>query len=58
MWTEVCLGPINISVSKTEDEMVVGITSSIDMSLSMLWVIVKDREAWHAAVHGFAKSLT
>ena len=32
-----------------------GIISSMDMSLSKLWEIVKEREAWHAVVHGVAK---
>ena len=35
-----------------------GITDSMDMNLGRLWKIVKDREAWHAAVLGVAKNLT
>ena len=35
-----------------------GITNAMDMNLGKFWEVARDREAWHAAIHGIAKSLT
>ena len=52
------LGKIEGKKVVTEDEMVGGITSSVDMSLNNLWEIVKDKEAWKTAVHKVTKNWT
>ena len=42
----------------TEDEMAGWLTDSMDVSLSELWELVMDREAWRATIHGLTKSRT
>ena len=52
------LRPVRHQSGLTEDEMVGCITDTMNLSLSKLQEIVKDREAWHAAVRGITKSWT
>ena len=52
------LGKIEGRKRMSKDEMLDGMTCSMDMSLSILQELVMDREVWHAVVHGITKSQT
>ena len=49
---------MDCSIDSSKTLVVIMTTDSMDMNLSQLWEIVKDREAWRAAAHGVAKSRT
>ena len=67
VWKIPCMGNLEDDAGKDcrqeekrtiEYEILYGITDSMDMSLSKLRGLVKEREAWHAAIHGVTKSRT
>ena len=49
---------MDCSIDSSKTLVVIMTTDSMDMNLSQLWEIVKDREVWHAVVHGITKSRT